>query len=166
MQKQLSIVLVVLGGIAIVLGYLVFQQQEVFSLDSTKEVSSQLEKEEYPSYTSLDEILNFPGDDVPLDVKQLHFELAQSIAEEAKVLEMGTDCVMNPVVLQVQQGEILRVDNTDTIQHELVVSPEYIYLVPAGQSKQLTVDFGKGPGLYGYSCDQHTVPTGIFLITE
>ena len=163
MTKYLPIVSIILIGIAIVLGYLIFQQQRP---DSPKETGSQVSTREYPSYTSSDDILIFPDKDAPSDVRRLHSELAQSIAQEGSVLEIGGDCVANPVVLQIQQGATLKVQNTDTIQHELVVSQEYIYLIEAGQSEDLIVDFGKGPGLYGYGCDQNNISVGVFLITE
>lgn len=170
MQKNiLSVILVVLVGVAIILGYFIYQQrlQKQPTQEPQQPLSPQPQQvDKYPSYASEEDVLVFPGEDASAEVGRRHLDLVRRIAKEAEVLEMDSGCTMNPVVFRIQEGEEFTVKNSDSVDHELVVNPEHVYSIPAGQTQQVKADFGKGPGIYGYACAfvPHTV--GIFLVTQ
>ena len=158
--------IVLLALLAIVLGYLIYQQQ--FSEESiSQEPPARSGIEQTPQEKSTDEIpevLNIPPPDASQEEKQKHFEIALQEAKEASYLDITQCTLAVPVVFRVREGESFEVRNNDTKPHTIIINPENTFTIPAKESRDIAPDFVQGPGLYGYGCDLTAHSVGLFLV--
>ena len=158
--------IVLLALVAIVLGYLIYQQQ--FSEESTSQESlTRSGIEQTPQKKSTDEIvevLNIPPPDASQEEKQKHFELALREAKEASYLDITQCTLAAPVVFKVREGESFEVRNNDTEPHTIIINPENTFTIPAKESRDIAPDFVQGPGLYGYACDNVPRAVGMLFV--
>lgn len=105
-----------------------------------------------------------PARDASDEEKRRHFDLVVPLATRAEFLDI-TDCLGNPIVFEATQDRGFSVKNSDDENHTLQLSEERFYTVPAGGTKDIVADFGFGPGVYGYGCDNSTGAAGVILVT-
>jgi len=108
-------------------------------------------------------VLNFPGKDASDDERSKFNDRVAKSAVESSVLTI-TDCKSEPLVLKARENSEITISNKDDKVNRLNLDNEHSYSIAAKSSIKLTLNFGKGPGTYGYSCGSQP-PTGIFLIT-
>lgn len=97
--------------------------------------------------------------------KAAHFAIVNRLARTAEFLDLSA-CYGSPLSFRVVEGAEFSVKNNDTVAHTLQISPEHIYTVPAKEEKKLTAQFGKGPGVYGYGCDNSPDARGILFVVQ
>lgn len=111
-------------------------------------------------------VLNAPGPDATEEERRSHFLLVQKAAKASPYLDITKCSIAQPVVFEVKDGATFTVKNEDTIEHGIVIDAEHTYRIPAGETKDIVADFGKGPGVYGFGCDSVPHAVGFFLISE
>lgn len=133
---------------------------------------SKRSRETYDNQARVETLL---GDDAKLALKPLpknptveqrkiRFEAAQRAAQESEVVSiMG--CFANPAVLKAKLNQTVLFRNRDKNSHLIKFTDKTISL-PASKVKSLVLDFDKGPGLYGYSCDDHSYLSGLILLEK
>lgn len=116
---------------------------------------------------SVDEtaVLNTPGEQAMPEERKAHFDLALRLARESSYLDIG-QCRGSPVVLRISLGGVFAVRNSDSVDHEIVFNAEKRFSIPAGGTLNVTADFGKGAGLYGYGCDTAPKAAGMVLVSS
>lgn len=97
--------------------------------------------------------------------KEAFYKIAAENAVPSDFIDLG-GCDPKPSALKVTQNKTFTVRNNDAAFHILVIDPGREYLIPAGGVKEITADFGKGPGIYGFGCDESEEAVGVILITE
>jgi hypothetical protein len=90
-------------------------------------------------------------------------ELISKLAVPTNKLEI-TACKPNPAVIALDSGTSFSVTNKDSVSHILVLNPTTTFTIDAGATKSIKADFGKGPGMYAYGCDNGNEPVGVFLV--
>jgi len=164
--KQIVVILVliaVLLGIAIIYQKLGLADGE----ESRSRLGTESPDQELEKRTLTEEertALDFPDQESTESERQQHFALAESLAVRTGTLNLS-GCHPDPLVLQIEIGETLIVQNSDAYEHLLFIDPDRVFAVPGGGEIAVIADFGKGSGLYGYGCDPVPEPVGILLIT-
>ena len=114
-----------------------------------------------PKEVVWENVLVFPGPGATPEEQRAHFVLAEKTALAADEIDL-TGCKANPVVVRMKEGDEIRVKNSDGKSHVLLVSADEKYSIEANSTKSLKPLFLKGPGLYGYNCDDKLL-VGILL---
>ena len=167
-NKSVPLQVIILSALAFGLGYLILSQNrsETFYKSNGQQTTNNGEQAtRTPSPET--NVLIFPGDDAPQEVKDKHFQL---VLEEA----VGTDtvtiknCQGDPVVAWVKNKSVLKIKNDDAQDHTLkvAVSEEYAYQLKSSANLDLKVEFVNGPGVYRYICDDPNVTAGIFYVVQ
>lgn len=143
-----NLAILVLLGVAVYMGYLLIPEREVGD-------GSDLNREEA--------VLIFPEEGASEEVREAHFDLAQSMAQQSDTLDI-TGCNVDPLVLEVVAGDSVTVVNGDSEPHTLTIEQEYE--VAANSEQEVVFDFSYGVGLYGYGCDEGPIGAGIFIVVE
>jgi hypothetical protein len=107
--------------------------------------------------------LQTPGPSASEEERANHFRLVQSIAKPAEFLDIS-DCKADPVVLKVKDQSKFTVRNTDNADRKFVLSQSKFIIIPALSDTELTADFGLGPGIYGFGCDNSFSPIGLLFV--
>lgn len=159
---------------AILLGYLIYQQQtglSFFEKANTQNVSSPKNLSTSPSngaYTNEADVLKWPAPDASAEEKQRHTDLVLSLAKDAEQVDIA-DCIGRPIVSRVQMDQPFALRNQDSVDHTVAIGENVRLFIPAGSTKDITADlkiFEFGQGNYGYTCDNQQEVAGIFLVTE
>jgi hypothetical protein len=77
-----------------------------------------------------------------------------------------TQCISNPVILSVKNGESFLVSNLDQVAREIRFSDDRTHNIPPSGSVILSANFDEGPGLYGYGCGDLPGNTGMILVGD
>lgn len=119
----------------------------------------------FPDYLTADEkkVLQTPAQNASDAEKKSHFELAQKLVQTGNTLDI-TNCYGKPIVLGTKEKETITVTNNGTEDKTMMINTDHTYKVPAKSSTTVTVDFGHGPGLYGYGCSSVSGAAGIILV--
>lgn len=152
---------IVLLCIALLLGYLIYQQQ-ISSTTGTQEIIPQ----DFGTYTQESDVLNWPRQSASAEEQQRHADLIGQLAVEAEYVDIA-DCVGQPTVFHVQIGQTFTIRNQDTVEHSLTIENDS-FSVPAGGMRDVIADsevFKFGPGNYGYVCDSKQGVAGVFFVT-
>lgn len=158
-KKFTSIFIYILLGIALVLGYFIYQQLSPETPITDRQAPS-------PGVTPSEQgVLAFAGEDASAEERELHAELVRREAKDVNILDIS-NCTPDPVALRVEYGESITIKNSDTVAHTL--SHRETSIIPAGGTKDVVVsDFAEIEegieGFAGYSCDGSLV--GVFHIT-
>ena len=160
MQEKNKFAIVAVLVVAVIVSYLIYASLTPPPEESATEkvLSRQLTGEEKA-------VLNFPAADAPEEVKREHFELASKLAEVSPTLDV-TDCNLQPLVLSAEIERDLTLKNTSIYDVEVYIEGKN-YIVPPEDEIVIKAGFGKGGGLYGYSCNStapDTLGTGSGLI--
>lgn len=161
MNKVKSIVLSGLVVLAIVLGYAIYQQKSSHEKPAMTQNPSASKN---PSNRLSDEakVLNISSFSTEEEKKQ-NYALAVSISKEADFLDIA-NCTGSPVVLRLREGTSLKVRNKDSVAHSISFNDKQIYPVLAGSTIEVKDAFAKGPGLYGYGCDNFSGAKGMVYV--
>lgn len=149
-----AIIFVVLLGIAGILGYMIYQEQQ-----ATNPVVGQQE-----DVKEVGGVFDIPGPNATEEEKQAHFQLVQSMVQIGDAIDI-TGCNALPNVLEVKGGNSVSVKNQDDIEHVIALNPDDIYTVPANSTTDIEFDFSQGFGLYAYGCDEINRPVGMFIVS-
>lgn len=95
--------------------------------------------------------------------KKRHADLVQRLARDAAYLDI-TDCDPQPIVMRLKDGGEFTVKNSDAGEREIGIDPQHIYTIPGRGERKIKVDFGHGPGVYGYGCNKSSGAVGMFLV--
>lgn len=110
-------------------------------------------------------ILNPPGSNASEEEETRYYDLVAETAETAATLDLS-GCRPKPTAMEVTWNQTFKVRNQDALPHILVINADYEYLIPARSQKEIVADFGKGPGVYGFGCDESEEAVGVILLTE
>jgi len=111
-------------------------------------------------------LFDLPSEDAPDEEHLAYFRRARASAREAEFVDLNTCKIATPFVLQLAEGDTIRVRNLDKVDHVISHNPEHILFVPSDTTVEVPADFGTGPGLYAYGCDGSDDFIGFFLILE
>lgn len=179
MKKDIILfgIILILLGVAVVLGYAIYRQTMAPPLSEEKAAppesvpSAQAPEIVQPQNTG-DElteeqraVLATPAPNASEAEKQKHFQLAQSLAKSASYLDITKCSLAEPLVLKIEQGRKFIARNEDVVEHVIVMDAKRTFSVPSKGTKEITADFGHGPGLYGFGCDTVPHAVGMFLVT-
>lgn len=92
-------------------------------------------------------------------------KLVESLAKEVVDVHVGGDCRMGPPIIRTQLGSTINFINGDVSSHTIIVDGDHHWDIKPGAKVPVKIDFGKGAGVYGYSCDNHSNALGIMLVT-
>lgn len=111
-----------------------------------------------------EKVLNFPGPTASNEDRKNHAILANKIAKFVNELNLNNCKKPNPPVIKIKEGENLKVNNQDSKSYKLFIDPTHIYTIAPKATTNIKVAFGKGKGLYGYSCEGNQDLLGIIII--
>ena len=177
MNKNLLYTLfILLGVVALVFGYSIYQQSLSTSDKSYNPnpepilpTTPTTDQPPPPTVTKDDamrsEILAFPGKDATDEEIRQHKELIMEKAVYTSLLDIG-DCTPNPLVLKVNYGDSVTITNSGLTEHTLSRG-DTTTAIPVGGTEEIVIsDFvgleKGGGGFAGYGCDN--VLAGIFFI--
>ena len=161
-NKVIYTLIAVLVAVALVLGYMVMGGGDLldkFSSQDNDQVQDQGEVIDQPSAES---ILNFPPPDASDADRQAHAELVFSAAEDTDVLDI-TACKADPIVTRIATGDSILVKNDDDGDH-VIKFMNLEFRIEANSEKEITFDFDKGTGIYGFGCDSVPGGAGLFAV--
>ncbi len=119
------------------------------------------------SPTSADDekqLLNTPSQTSSQADKNTYAQLVSKYVKAVDNFDIK-NCSPQPLAAQVKDGMIFTAKNSDSSPHTLLLDSAHRYQIPAKGQLKITANFGHGPGIYGYGCDQSTGAVGIFLVT-
>ena len=157
------ITILILVVVAVVLGYFILSSAGVnipFSL-TNKDGSTSSDPRELSSDEKA--VLILP-DGKDKEAGKKHNLLVTKLAKQSSVLIIS-DCQPQPLVTKIAEGSKLTITNEGDTDVTIIVDPENTFTVIKGGTKVITVDFGKGPGFYGYNCDGGTTTSGLLFVT-
>ena len=164
MRKQkifaLLVSLSVFAAGAVLLGFLVFKPETTNGPGANQSI-----KQSVPLTGEEKKLLKIPPQGAPETEKAAHFALLQRLARTTDFLDLST-CFGNPLAFRVQNGAAFVLKNNDSLPHTLQISPQHIYTVPARDEREIVAQFGFGPGVYGYGCDDSPDARGILFVTD
>ncbi len=159
-----KIILGVLVIAALFLGYKIYEKKSV--TDSlTENIPSESTSTQNTTETPVVKktLLTPPGEGSTEAQLRAWGELVSQSALPGTTLEIA-GCVAVPEAMALEAGKDFTVTNADNIPHTLVLNPTTTFLIPANSSKTIKADFGKGPGIYAFSCDNRQEAVGVFLV--
>ena len=115
-------------------------------------------------------VLVGPGQSASPEEKANYAERVKNEAKRADVLTIGVKCEMNPLVLKLKEGEMLKLKNTDIVVHTVAFEDQSFFTVSPGRDRSidLAAVFGKGEGIYRYRCNDVSFDdnVGVLYITR
>ncbi len=157
-----SVFVIIMVGIAVVLGYAIYNQQNNPNIVSTSTpVLTPSVSMKSPS-ADKDFLLSINANSSDADKKK-HYDLAVSMAKESMYLE-GTNCAFDPFVLKVKDGAAIKVKNNDSHPTTITFNDKLKFTVSANSTKEFQATLGHGPGLYGYGCESNSGAKGFILV--
>lgn len=165
-NKAIGIIVVI---VVLVLGYSIYTQRASFF--SQEKESNQVPPTSFDS-TALGltleeaELLQRSETGRSIEESRSRFTLAQRLAQSAPYLDITSCVVAKPLVFKATQGESFSVRNDDTVEHTIIRSTGEQFIIPAEGTIDISPDFQKVPGVYGYRCDNGSQNAGLFLVTE
>lgn len=168
MKKRLPYILLAIPVIiAFILGYAIYNQLQGKAPQQTQE-EKQEETSTTPSVSRSPEeteLLQVPGENATDEERQQHLEGVLEVARSSDTLNVSS-CNPDIFALRVKQGETFTIKNDDTQEHTVVLNEDHIYKIPSQGSTEVEVDFGRGPGIYGYGCDTSGRAVGFLVVSE
>ncbi len=154
-----------LCGLAAVLAIKIYQGHSLSKQPDSASTQTHVQERIYPRELTPaeQEVLKTPQRNATEAERKAHFEKVIPLAKEAEFLDIST-CLGDPVVMRIKQGGKFTVRNNDTREHIIQMNEKLQFAVPAEGSKEITADFGFGPGTYGYGCDNSAGAAGIFFV--
>jgi hypothetical protein len=164
MNTMMKWIIAVLVITAVVLGYKVYMAKKSPEV-STEEVQyNTTEDQGDRNATDLMLIQTTPTVSSTEEEKMAYFDLIRSKAVVATLVDV-TSCVPKPLVISAKQGSEVTLRNDDAASHRLGFDQNTFFDVPGKSTRVIKVDLGKGPGIYGYGCDNSAKLMGVFLVT-
>lgn len=150
--------LLLLISIASVLGFLILKMPKNSEQSPPTKKQRELSEDEKT-------LLKTPQKDASEEKKSAHFAVVQRLAKRTEFLDLSA-CYGDPLAFRAHEGTKFSVKNNDAVSHTLQISPEHIYTIPAKGAREITAQFGFGPGVYGYGCDDSPEARGILFIVK
>lgn len=143
-------VVVVVLLIIVVLGYLKYVKQ------ASSVTGSDEEEKETELRQAQQKLLIAPGES-GINPGEYADEVAH-LAVESNTITVTADCSMDPLIIKMREGSVLKLNNQDVSEHVFVFEDENFFAVPAGQVREINITqvFGKGEGIYRYRCGDHS----------
>lgn len=92
------------------------------------------------------------------------------LAVEADTISIGAECSMDPLIIKMKEGSILKIDNKDSAEHMLAFEDQNFFAVSAGFVREINITevFGKGEGIYRYRCGDRSLEetVGIMYVVK
>lgn len=167
-NKIIIVLIVILVLISIALSYAIYDrnlnEEDVLLNNSEQKQSINIEDQSLEEKENF--VLNPPGKDEPIERKELHFKISESIAKEAPYLTIDTCTSIIPVVFKVVDEEIFFVKNNDSVEHTISLGNAQSFSVEANSTEEISLKFSSGTGVYGYGCDDSLREVGMLFVTE
>jgi len=109
-------------------------------------------------------ILEIPDGSNP-EALAAYGDLISQAAIEASEIKL-IDCNTSPLAVKGKLSSIVKFINESDKEAQIAFDADHLYAVPASGQINVTLDFGKGVGIYGYSCNGSTKPVGVIYITS
>ena len=172
-------IVVVLGGVAALLAYVMLQPDSASQPESikipksttsstpmaVKNTASSAPAQTNPVVITEDgQKIVWPADNAPQTEKNAFFALVKKSAKKGNVITVA-GCQPSPAILEVKKGQDIEVKNTDTADYSIILGARYAL---PGQ-KTITIKGILNAGVHGYHCEglsDHSNPQGIFFVTE
>lgn len=173
MKRKSRIVTVantILAVTALALGLLIYQQQSgKNTIDQEKSFRdstiSSSENFTSSSYNSESDVLKWPAPDASLQEKQRHADLVRRLVQDAEFLNISSNCNIQPAVFHAILEKTFTIRNQDVVDHTITVNENNVFVIPAGDTKNIVADFEQGRGNYGFTCDSKRGVAGILAVT-
>lgn len=161
---------VILAGIAIVLGYAIYKKGVTFP--SFPIGPGTETKTPPPSMRGSDDVFVFPAPNAPQEDRDRHRASVEALAKESDVLD-ATDCKVNPLVLKTGYGKSITVKNSGASAVEIqYAKTKILALEPKAKKEVVLSEFlGLAPSvsggfwIAGYTCNHQPNLSGIFYLT-
>lgn len=155
------IVGIVLVGIAFL--FLIFSKGEpVPEGPTSEEIAKAKTLAEQKRLLATPEALSMTPDTYASEVARL--------SVETDTIFMGTECSIDPLIIKMKEGSILKIDNKDSVEHVLAFEDQNFFAVAGGQVREINITevFGKGEGIYRYRCGDisQEVTVGIMYVVK
>lgn len=112
-----------------------------------------------------EKILMLPQSTASAQEKKDYIAFVSKYASAQNTVDLK-DCAPKPLVVWVKSGSEITLKNADSDTREISVNDQHSVSVPANSSAKIKADFGQGPGVYAYSCDDSDGPVGLFLVAS
>lgn len=150
-----------------VLGYFIYKEvspsQPIKSAAFEHSTASHLPNQNLTDDEKL--VLTPPAKDASPEEFKRHAELVQRLAKDAPYLNIS-GCAALPVVFRTQVNEKVKIKNDDSVKHAVVFDASHIYEIQPHTNGTIDIGFSRGPGIYGYGCDNVPHAVGMFLVTN
>lgn len=167
-KKGSKAVVATLGGlvvVAVVLAVLVYKKNGGGSYVERPQANFPASGQQSLVVPGSGDVLSAPGPNATEAERQAHGQLVASSAVETKSIDL-TSCQAKPLVSRFREGAEITLINNDPVPHVMVFNPSLTFPVPAKSSSKIKANFGYGPGIYGFGCDQSPMAVGMILLTE
>lgn len=152
-------VIVILAGIALVLGFFIFRTNPSFHNLSAFKTTPKTIQNSSPQTGALrtdeQKLFDLPPPNATADQIQKHADLAAKLAVLGSEIDLN-ECRPTPLVLQVKTGAEVTVKNSGQSDAVLTFDAENVFHVNAGKTGSIKAAFKHGAGLYGYRCKSDT----------
>lgn len=110
----------------------------------------------------------FPADGAPQDAYKKQFDAVSKYAKDSIEMQIGQSCTTNPRFIRTKENGSITFRNIDVVPHKIALAPGHEYVVEAGKTNTIKLDFIKAPALNGYNCDpskDHGL-TGVIMVLK
>lgn len=159
-SAKYTAIVIILLVVAVGLGVMIFNQSPRPASTQTGGNETQQPSDKSSEQSAMEaELLDFTND------SPQRAEKISNAAQDAEFLDVS-GCKPKPLVLKVADKGTFTAKNQDSAAHTINFDEAHTYTIPASGSLEITGDFGKGPGNYGYLCDAGTNIVGILLLVQ
>jgi len=162
MEKSLKIIVIVLAITAVGLGYLISQRMTTepgtISLSPSPVMhtpTASLPTSSQVSFTPDQQLILKPPPPAGSKKEDIgrYYAIVDRLAQVTDMIELGSQCYANPLVVIAKYGSKLTVANRDIYDHTINFDGPTTYTIPPKGSETIIIDFSHKIGLYAYVCD-------------
>lgn len=90
----------------------------------------------------------------------------EQLAVESDMIVISTECAMDPLIIKMKEGSILKIDNKDSTEHMLAFEDQNFFAVSSGFVREINITevFGKGEGIYRYRCGNRSLEEAVGIM--
>lgn len=90
----------------------------------------------------------------------------ERLAVESDTVTVGPECVMDPLIIKMKEGSVLKIDNKDSVEHVLAFEDQNFFGVSSGFVREINITevFGKGEGIYRYRCGDRSLEEAVGIM--
>lgn len=173
-DRLYSFSIAILTLIAVVLGIAIFRQQNIALpslLSKTpsptpSSATSRISRNALPPNVTEEErfLYSPPRKEASPEAQKAFYGRVAQLAKEAPSLTLNKCEKPEPLVIKVKQGADVKIENDDIADHTIVINPEHKYKIESKKTAVIKVDFGRGVGQYGYTCEGVAGLVGWFSV--